>query len=136
MICMASSHAKTAILECFGMKALSANSVTDTNSADVWSYGETNLEQDHEMKTLLLLMVQYEGLAVVPVEKVCADYFAGLTVDKFLRKTTAGEIALPVVRMFNSERAAKGVHINDLATFLDDQTDKARKELAQVRHSA
>jgi len=88
------------------------------------------------MKTLLLLMVQYEGQAVIPVEKVCADYFAGLTVDKFLRKTTSGDIALPVVRMFNSERAAKGIHINDLASFLDAQTEKARKEMAQVRHSA
>jgi hypothetical protein len=88
------------------------------------------------MNTIWLLMARYEGLAVIPVETVCADYFAGLTVDKFLRKTTAGDIALPVVRMFNSERAAKGVHINDLAKFIDDETAKARKELAQIRHSA
>lgn len=87
------------------------------------------------MKTIFLLMAQYDGAAVIPVEKVCADYFAPLTLDKFLRKTTAGEIALPVVRMYVSERAAKGVHIQDLATFLDAQADKARKELAQVRRA-
>lgn len=88
------------------------------------------------MKTLLLLMVQYEGKAVIPVEKVCADYFAPLTLDQFLRKAQAGEFKLPVVRMYDSQKAAKGVHINDLATFLDDQTEKARKELAQIRQSA
>lgn len=84
------------------------------------------------MKTAFLLMAQYDGLAVIPVEKVCADYFAPLTVEQFLRKTTAGEIALPVVRMYGSQKAAKGIHINDLAQFLDRQTEAARKELAQV----
>lgn len=84
------------------------------------------------MKTAFMLMAQYDGLAVIPVDRVCADYFAPLTVEQFLRKTTAGEIALPVVRMYGSQRAAKGVHINDLATFLDRQAEAARKEMAQV----
>lgn len=88
------------------------------------------------MNTIWLLMARYEGLAVVPVEKVCADFFAPLTLDQFLRKTQAGEIALPVVRMYGSQKAAKGVHINDLAMFLDKGTDAARKELAQILRSA
>lgn len=88
------------------------------------------------MKTVFLLMAQYDGLPVIPVERVCKDFFSPLTLDKFLRKTQSGEIALPVVRMYGSERAAKGVHISDLATFLDKQADAARKELAQVRQSA
>jgi hypothetical protein len=85
-----------------------------------------------KMKTAFMLMAQYDGLAVIPVDRVCADYFAPLTVEQFLRKTTAGEIALPVVRMYGSQRAAKGVHVNDLAAFLDKQADAARKEMAQV----
>lgn len=88
------------------------------------------------MNTIYFLMGQYGSAAVIPVEKVCADYFAPLTLDQFLRKTQAGEIALPVVRMYGSQKAAKGVHINDLAVFLDKQTDAARKELAQIRQSA
>lgn len=88
------------------------------------------------MKTAILLMAQYDGLAVIPVDRVCADYFAPLTVEQFLRKTTSGEIALPVARMYGSQKAAKGVHINDLAMFLDKQAEAARKELAQVRQSA
>ena len=88
------------------------------------------------MKTAFLLMAQYDGLAVIPVERVCRDYFAPLTVEQFLRKTTSGQIGLPVIHMYGSERAAKGVHINDLATFLDRQAEKARKELSQVQRSA
>ena len=38
------------------------------------------------MKTSFLLMAQYDGLAVIPVEWVCRDYFRHLTVEKFLRK--------------------------------------------------
>jgi hypothetical protein len=84
------------------------------------------------MKTAFMLMAQYDGLAVIPVDRVCADYFGGLAVEEFLRKTTKGDIALPVVRMYGSQKAAKGVHINDLAAFLDKQAEAARKELAEV----
>jgi len=85
------------------------------------------------MKTAFILMAQYDGLAVIPVETVCRDYFAPLTVSKFLEKTMAGEITLPVVRMYGSQKAAKGVHINDLAAYLDKQADAARKEAQQLR---
>jgi hypothetical protein len=78
-------------------------------------------------------MAQYEGKAVIPVESVCADYFAGLTVEQFLRKTMSGEIGLPVVRMYESQKAAKGVPLNDLAAFLDRKMEAARKECEQLR---
>ena len=84
------------------------------------------------MKTAFVLMAQYDGLAVIPVERVCADYFAPLTVAKFLEKTLSGDIALPVVRMYGSQKAAKGVHLNDLAAYLDKQADLARKEMGQL----
>ena len=88
------------------------------------------------MKTSFLLMAQYDGLAVIPVEWVCRDYFRHLTVEKFLRKVLAGEISLPIVRMESSQKSAKGVHVNDLATYLDKQADAARKECEQLRRSA
>ena len=88
------------------------------------------------MKTSFLLMAQYDGLAVIPVEWVCRDYFRHLTVEKFLRKVLAGEICLPIVRMESSQKSAKGVHVNDLATYLDKQADAARKECEQLRRSA
>ena len=85
------------------------------------------------MKTAFALFAMYDGLPVIPVDRVVADFFAPLTVEQFLRKAGAGEIEIPVVRMYGSQKAAKGIHVNDLATFLDKQAEAARKELAQIR---
>jgi hypothetical protein len=85
------------------------------------------------MKTAFLLVAQYDGLAVIPVEWVCRDYFRHMTVDKFLRKVVAGEISIPVVRMESSQKTAKGIHVADLAAYLDRQAEAVRKERAQPR---
>lgn len=37
------------------------------------------------MNTLFLLMAQYNGQAVIPLDRVCADYM-NLTVEKFKQK--------------------------------------------------
>jgi hypothetical protein len=84
----------------------------------------------------MILMAQYDGLAVIPVELVCRDYFRHLTVEKFLRKVLAGEISLPVIRMEGSQKAAKGVHITDLAANLDKQAVAARRECEQLKAPA
>jgi hypothetical protein len=81
-------------------------------------------------------MAQYDGLAVIPLETVCRDYFRHLTPDKLARKVLAGEIALPIVRIENSQKAAKGVHINDLADYVDKQAEAARRECEQLRKTA
>jgi hypothetical protein len=88
------------------------------------------------MNTTFLLMAQYNGLAVIPVEYVCRDYFRYLTVEKFLRKVLAGEIPLPIVRMESSQKCAKGVPINDLAAYLDKKIAAAQKECEQLKLSA
>ncbi|MAC99703.1 MAG: Pyocin activator protein PrtN [Pseudomonadales bacterium] len=77
------------------------------------------------MKTLFLLMAQYDGLAIIPLDKVCADYFCHLSVEKLQRKVMSAEIDLPIVRMEGSQKAAKGVHLQDLASYLDEQRRRA-----------
>lgn len=84
------------------------------------------------MNTAFLLMAQYDGLAVIPAEQVCADYFPHLSLDKFVRKIGSGEIKLPLVRAETSQKSAKGVHLQDLADYLDGRRDAARKELEQM----
>ncbi|MCK0548831.1 pyocin activator PrtN family protein [Pseudomonas syringae] len=80
------------------------------------------------MNTLFLLMAQYNGQAVIPLEKVCTDYMH-LTVEKFKRKRLDGEIDIPVVRLgAASQKAALGVHIKDLADYIDRQRGKATQE--------
>lgn len=82
------------------------------------------------MNTQFLLMAQYET-ALIPAERVAKDYF-DLTPDKFVRKCSLGQIPLPLVRMEKSQKAAKGVHINDLAEYLDTRRAAARKECDQL----
>jgi len=84
------------------------------------------------LQTMFLLAARYEGRPVVPVAEVCRDFFAPLTLDKFLRKASAGDIALPIVRMESSQKAAKGVHLSDLADYLDGRRAAAKKELAAI----
>lgn len=84
------------------------------------------------MNTAFMLLALYDGKPVIPVADVCRDFFGGLTPEKFLRKTVSGDIPLPILRMEASQKAAKGVHINDLAAFLDVRRDAAQKELASV----
>lgn len=84
------------------------------------------------MKTLFLLMAQYEGQPVVPVEWVCRD-FLGLTIEKFKRKRMTGEIDLAVVRLgANTQKANLGIHLEDLANYIDRQRAAALKEQDQL----
>ncbi|RQS00223.1 pyocin activator PrtN family protein [Burkholderia sp. Bp8991] len=85
------------------------------------------------MNTVFLLMAQYGATAVVPVELVCRDYFSHLTVPQFVRKVSAGEIAIPLVRIERSLKSAKGVHVQDLANYIDERRAAALKECTQLR---
>ncbi|MBS1164923.1 MAG: hypothetical protein H6R00_948 [Proteobacteria bacterium] len=80
------------------------------------------------MNTLFLLMAQYNAAVIIPLDKVRADFFPHLTMPKLLRKVMAGEIDLPVTRIEGSQKAAKGVHISDLAEYLDKRRAAAIRE--------
>lgn len=85
------------------------------------------------MNTSFLLMAQYGAKAVIPVETVVADYFPHLGVPKFLRKVSTGEIRLPLTRIEGgSQKTAKGVHLADLASYIDNRRSAAAKELEQL----
>ena len=84
------------------------------------------------MKTLFVLMAQYDGQVVIPLDRVCKDYFTHLTTDMFQRKVMAAQIKIPITRMEASQKSARGVHINDLAEYLDVQRAAAIKESNQL----
>lgn len=85
------------------------------------------------MNTLFLLMLQYEGRVIVPAEIVCKDYFSHLTITKFLRKVSTGEIDLPLTRAERSQKSARGVHLQDLALYLDKRREIALSEARAFR---
>ena len=81
------------------------------------------------MNTAFLLMAQYNGKAIIPVEDVCRDYFNHLNTAKLVHKLSTGQIAIPLVRIEASQKCAKGVHLTDLAKYLDARAEAARKEM-------
>jgi len=86
----------------------------------------------HVVNTAFLLMAQYDGQVIIPIDTVRRDYFSHLTTDHLIRKISAGDIDLPMVRMETSQKAAKGVALLDLATYLDGRISAARKENRQL----
>lgn len=84
------------------------------------------------MNTAFLLMAQYDGRAIIPADLVCKDYFPHLTPDTFVRKVALGDIALPLVRIDAGKKSARGVHLQDLASYIDKRAEAARKECRQL----
>lgn len=84
------------------------------------------------MNTQFLLLAQYGGTAIIPIDVVCRDYFSHLTPDKLAQKILRGEIRLPMVRIETSQKAARGVYLDDLAKWIDDRRAAAVKELNQM----
>jgi hypothetical protein len=76
-------------------------------------------------------MAQY-NCAIIPLSTEVNDYFPHLTEAKLLRKTLAGQVRLPITRIERSQKSARGVHICDLADYIDEQWAKALKECHQL----
>jgi len=84
------------------------------------------------MNTAFFLMAQYNA-PVIPVDLVVRDYFSHLSTDKFVRKVSLGDIKLPMIRIEGStQKSAKGIHINDLAAYIDVRRAAAIKEANQM----
>ena len=89
-------------------------------------------EDPRNAPTLFLLMAQYNGKTIVPIEQVCRDFFSHLSVDKLLRKALRGDLPLPIVRIETSQKAQRGVHLTDLAAYIDGRRAAALKERDQL----
>ena len=83
------------------------------------------------MKTAFILLAQYET-AVIPIELVCRDFFQHLTPSNFVRKSLAGEIPIPVIQIEASQKATRGVHLNDLARWIDERRAVAQAEVERI----
>lgn len=87
-----------------------------------------NATTQDAMDTQFLLLARYNAQAILPLDTVCKDFFAHLSPQKLLLKVDRGEISLPIVRMETSQKSAKGVHISDLARWIDDRRAVAQQE--------
>lgn len=80
------------------------------------------------MNTLFLLMAQYNGQVIIPVDTVCADYFSHLSPKNLRQNIAHGKIDIPLVQMDSSRQSARGVHVRDLAAYLDKQHQAAKDD--------
>ncbi|PMZ41941.1 hypothetical protein C1X25_33760, partial [Pseudomonas sp. GW247-3R2A] len=73
---------------------------------------------------------------IVSLHRVCADYFTHLTPSKLQTKVSTGEIDLLIISIEQNEKTARGVHLSDLAAYIDRQRDRAKVELDRPRTQA
>jgi len=92
------------------------------------------MTNDPAFSTAFLLFAMYGGKAVIPVEDVCRDFFSHLSPDKFIRKVSAGDIAIPLIRSELSQKCQKGVYLQDLANYIDATRAAALKEFRQLHN--
>jgi len=80
-----------------------------------------------------LLMAQYNAEPSSLWQWWSRTTLPDLTTDNFLRKVAVGDIKIPLVRIEpGSEKGARGVHLTDLAQYLDDRRAAAVKEEARA----
>lgn len=82
------------------------------------------------METKWFLLANYGEAPLILLSQVCVDFFPGLTPLKLSQKVDAGAINLPVTRIDpRSAKTAKWVHILDLAEWIDQQREEAKKHV-------
>ena len=85
------------------------------------------------MKTIFLLMAQYDGQTILPLERVHADFFAPYEFKTFVNKVNAGDLPIPITRLDpQSQKGPRGIHIGDLAEYIDRRREAAQKEARQL----
>jgi len=90
------------------------------------------MSADMHFSTSFLLLAQFQGKTIVPLEEVQKAFFPHLSVEKLLRKALRGDLPLPIVRIERSQKSARGVHLSDLAEYIDKRRDAAIKECKQL----
>lgn len=78
-----------------------------------------------------MLQGRYDHMPIIPVKTVASDFF-GHDTRTFLRKVESGDIPLPVVKMEASQKSAKGIHIEDLAQYVDIKRLEAKREYDRI----
>lgn len=85
------------------------------------------------MDTLWMLQGKYNQSPIILVDTVAKDFF-GMNTRTFLRKVDDGSIDLPVMRMDDSQKALKGVHIRTLAEYIDKRQAEAQRDHERMHH--
>lgn len=80
------------------------------------------------------LLAEFET-AEIPLEKVCEKYF-GLGIDKAKRAALMRQLPVPAYRVTGSQKSPWLVSAADLASHIDQQREKARREWIKMNERA
>lgn len=77
-------------------------------------------------RTAFLLMAQYEK-PLIPLEAAAAD-FLDISPRLAKERAAAGTLPFPTMRLADSQKAPRFVHVDDLAKWIDETRADARKQ--------
>lgn len=83
------------------------------------------------MKTIFLLMAQFDGRAEIPLDEIRSQYLPELSDKEAKRRASLHRLPFPVHRL-GSAKSRWMVNLNDLAAYIDDQMAEARQEWHKV----
>lgn len=84
------------------------------------------------MKTSFMLLAQYEQ-AIIPLTDICDTYY-GCLHRTVMNKAKSGQLPIAVFKLVESAKAPYYVHVIDLADFIEEQREIAKKELIKVNY--
>lgn len=68
----------------------------------------------------------------IPLEKICNEYF-GCSKGTAKQKARSGTLPIPAFRLGSSQKSPWVVDIMDLAGFIDDEHEVAKKEWGDIK---
>ncbi|MGK0663690.1 pyocin activator PrtN family protein [Serratia marcescens] len=83
------------------------------------------------MNTMFLLMAEYEK-SNIPLSEI-AERYLGLKPATAEQKAAEGKLPIATFRVGNTQKSPRLVHVEDLATLIDQRRKAAKEELERCR---
>lgn len=84
------------------------------------------------MNTVFLLMAEFNS-PTIPLSQI-AERYLGMKPETANKKANAGDLPIPSFRLDDGQKAPRIVHVKDLADYIDQKREEAKKEL-ELMHS-
>lgn len=83
------------------------------------------------MNTAFLLMAEF-GTSQIPLADIAEKYLK-MSTTTAERKANACELPIPTYRLNDSQKSPRMIHVNDLATYIDQQRNNAIIEFNRTK---
>lgn len=97
-----------------------------------WSGFMANQQKIAQSQTVFLLMSEYGARVLIPLEDLAYNVL-GLSVNTAKRRAKSNELPFATVKLNNSQKAPYLVHIQYLASYIENKCTAARIEWGKSR---